>query len=176
MPFSHFLRNLFVLSAISLLTSCLTYPHPRDEVVLSPVSDVLLNDGRLWSGQLLSMNRLSDHKEDMCAEPIAEASTDETGRFEFKEVREARFLRTVILAPSSPTYRMTLCHRKAGTVDVIVDATIWATLPRHLELSCSSMTTGTTLCEVQDWSGYNFIKGHPGYGTQRSDAERNSKS
>lgn len=163
-----FLRPVLVVGMATLLTSCLTYPHPRDQVVLSPVSGVLLNDGRPWSGQLLSMNRLSDHKEDMCAEPIAEASTDETGRFEFKEVREARFLRTVILAPSSPTYRMTLCHRQAGTRDVIFDETIWATLPRHLELSCSSMPTGTTLCEVKDWSGYNFIKGHPGYGTERA--------
>lgn len=155
------------------LAGCITYPHPHDVVDLSPVSGTLRLNGEPLGGQKLTMNSLWNYEP--CAEPISETTTDEHGRFQFDEITSRRFFRTVILAPSSPTYSMTVCADGGSGPDPIFATLIWATLPRHLELDCelSVKTAASDHCNVADWAGWNFMRraDQASYGTNRGDTE-----
>lgn len=156
------------------ITGCITYPHPHDVVELSPVSGTLHLDGESLAGRRLSMNSLWNREP--CSTPIAETTTDEYGRFHFSEITSRRHFRTVILAPSSPTYFMTVCSEEEPGAVPIFTTSIWASLPRHLELSCDldRQNAEGDYCSVADWTGYNFLRRaelESEYGTRRGDAE-----
>lgn len=168
-----------VLSAAAIAVACLstagcvTYPHPHDVVELSPVSGTLRLDGEPVAGRRLSMNSLWNREP--CAEPIAETTTDAQGRFRFDEITSRHLFRTVILAPSSPTYYMTVCSLDETAPVPIFTTSIWARLPRHLELGCDLgvKTAEGDYCDVADWTGWNFMRRadlETEYGTQRGDA------
>jgi hypothetical protein len=79
------------------------------------------------------------------------------------------------LAPSSPTYYMTVCSlAETGPVPIFT-MSIWARLPRHLELGCDLgvKTAAGDYCDVADWTGWNFMRRadlETEYGRQRGDA------
>ena len=155
------------------VAGCVTYPHPHDVVELSPVSGTLRLDGEPLAGRTVTMN--SVWNADPCGEPIAEVTTDANGRFRFDEITSRRFFRTVILAPSSPTYSMTVCSIEETGPVTIFTTSIWARLPRHLELGCDLgvKTAEGDHCDVADWTGWNFMRRaelQSEYGTQRGDS------
>lgn len=165
--------TLLVIFCMSL-AGCITYPHPHDVVDLSPVIGKMHLNGDPVSGRVLTMNSLWNHE--LCADPVAEAVTDADGRFQFNEITSRHFFRTVILAPSSPTYSMTVCSDEGSGSEPIFATLIWATLPRHLELDCdlSVKTTASDYCSVADWAGWNFMHraDQSDYGTSRGDPNR----
>lgn len=159
-----FLRTCGVLSGCCALAACLVVPQPRDVIQLSAVDGHITSDGRPLAGVPLTMNSL--HNTAACDEPIARVVTDENGTFAFDQITSRQFWRTVILAPSSPTYSMTLCMEDGNGPTPIFAETIWATLPITLTLRCDvDAAEGTEqACQVDDWTGYNFLS--------RSDAHR----
>jgi len=172
--FRAFFRAAIAAVAFAVVAGCVTYPHPHDVVELSPVSGTLRDDGEPVTGRRVTMN--SVWNTEPCAEAIAEATTDEQGRFHFDEITSRHLFRTVILAPSSPTYSMTVCSvGEAGAVPIFATS-IWAVLPRHLELGCDLGVKNAAgdHCEVEDWTGYNFLRRadlESEYGTKRGEVE-----
>jgi len=146
-----------VLSACCALTACVVIPQPRDVIQLTPVDGRLTLDGQALAGVPLTMNSL--HNSAACDEPIARVVTDENGAFAFDEITAREFWRRIILAPSSPTYSMTLCMEGDNGPMPIFAENIWATLPVTLTLHCDlGADEGTDqACEVTDWTGYNFL-------------------
>ena len=151
------LRFCGALAACCALTACVVIPQPRDVIQLSPVDGRLALDGQPLAGVPLTMNSL--HNTADCDEPIARVVTDENGAFAFEEIASREFWRTVILAPSSPTYSMTLCMEGEDGPTPIFAESIWATLPVTLTLHCDlGADEGThQACEVTNWTGYNFL-------------------
>lgn len=167
-------KSVFHAVAIGLvclsLAGCITYPLPHDVVELSPVSGTIRLDGEPVAGRRLSMNSLWNREP--CSAPIAETTTDEHGRFHFDEITSRHYFRTVILAPSSPTYFMTVCSQGESEAVPVFTTSIWASLPRHLELSCDldRQNAEGDYCSVADWTGYNFLRRaelESEYGTRR---------
>ena len=151
------LRFCGALAVYCGLTACVVIPQPRDVIQLSPVDGRLTLDGRPLAGVPLTMNSLHDTAD--CDEPIAQVITDENGAFAFEEITAREFWRTVILAPSSPTYSMTLCMEDGTGATPIFAESIWATLPVTLTLHCDlgADAAADQACEVTDWTGYNFL-------------------
>jgi len=146
-----------VLAACCALTACVVIPQPREVIQLSPVDGRLTLDGQPLAGVPLTMNSL--HNTAACDEPIARVVTDENGAFAYDEITAREFWRTIILAPSSPSYSMTLCvEGDSGPMPIFAE-NIWATLPVTLTLHCDlGADEGTDqACEVTDWTGYNFL-------------------
>ncbi len=139
------------------LSACVVIPQPRDVIQLSPVDGRLVQDGRALAGVPLTMNSL--HNTAPCAEPIARVVTGANGEFAFDEITARKTWRVVVLAPSSPTYSMTLCMDGAAGPTPIFAESIWATLPITLTLHCDlGAAAGTDqACEVTDWTGYNYL-------------------
>ena len=150
-------RFISMLAAYCMLTACVVIPQPRDVIQLSPVDGRLTLDGQPLAGVPLTMNSL--HNNVACAEPIARVVTGENGAFAFDEITAREFWRRIILAPSSPTYSMTLCMEGDNGPMPIFAENIWATLPVTLTLHCDlGADEGTDqACEVTDWTGYNFL-------------------
>jgi len=146
-----------MLAACCTLAACVVIPQPRDVIQLSPVDGRLTLDGQALAGVPLTMNSL--HNSAACDEPIARVITDENGTFAFDEITSREFWRIVILAPSSPTYSMTLCMEDGKGTTPIFAESIWATLPVTLTLYCDLATEAGAdqACEVTDWTGYNFL-------------------
>lgn len=148
-----------LLAACVGLTACVMIPQPRDVIQLSHVNGRLTRDGHPLAGVPLTMNSL--HNTAPCEEPIARVVTDGNGEFAFGEITSREFWRTVILAPSSPTYSMTLCMEGDSGPTPIFAESIWATLPVTLALHCDvGPDEGAgQACGVADWTGYNYLSG-----------------
>lgn len=154
----------------AVLGGCITYPQPHEVVEVSPVHGVLQLGGEPLPGKRLSMN--SAWNAEPCADAVAEVITDEQGRFRFDERTRRRLFRTVILAPSSPTYSLTVCLQQEGGAVPLFHTQVWAALPRELELQCelSVENTERDYCRVVDWKGFNFTDRQslrPEYGRER---------
>lgn len=154
------------------LAGCVVIPQPRDVIQLSPVEGRLVQDGRPLAGVPLTMNSLHDNSP--CERPIARVVTGPDGEFAFDEVTARKTWRVVVLAPSSPTYSMTLCmDGDAGPTPIFAES-IWATLPVTLALHCDLGATegADQACEVTDWTGYNYLsRGGEDYGEYREPAQ-----
>jgi hypothetical protein len=153
-----------VLLACFALSACLVIPQPRDVIQLSRVDGQVTSGGQPLAGLPLTMNSL--HNPAACDDPIARVVTGANGEFAFDEITARKTWRVVVLAPSSPTYSMTLCMQGGNGLTPIFAETIWATLPVTLSLHCDvDGAEGTNqACEVDDWTGYNFLS--------RSDEQR----
>lgn len=152
-----FLRRAGLLAACASLGACVVIPQPREVIQLSPVDGRLMQDGRPLAGVPLTMNSLHDTAP--CAEPIARVVTGANGEFAFEEIAAPAFWRVVVLAPSSPTYSMTLCMDGAAGPTPIFAESIWATLPVTLTLHCDvgAAEGSDEACEVAGWTGYNYL-------------------
>lgn len=142
-----------IILAPLLLTGCVVIPQPHTRVELSRVEGRLTQEGQPVPGVRLSMNSLNDFEP--CSDPIAFATTDDAGRFVFQEISDRKVFRLVVLAPSSPTYSMSICRLDEGASEPIFTETIWAALPASLTLECDRSAAGDT-CQISDWVGYNF--------------------
>ena len=165
------MRAAFLLAACAGLAGCVVIPQPRDVIQLSPVDGRITRDGEPLAGVPLTMNSL--HETAPCDEPIARVVTDANGAFAFAEITTRKTWRTVVLAPSSPTFAMTLCmETDAGPMPIFAER-IWATLPITLTLHCDLGTAAGAreTCEVSDWTGYNFLsRSDAHYGDYREPA------
>lgn len=150
-------RAGFLLAAGVGLVGCVVVPQPRDVIQLSPVDGRVTRDGSPVAGLALTMNSLHDTAP--CERPIARVVTGENGEFEFEEVTSRETWRVVVLAPSSPTYSMTLCMEGIAGPTPIFAESIWATLPVTLTLHCDlgAAEGADQACEVTDWTGYNYL-------------------
>ncbi len=126
-------------------------------IQLSPVDGRLTRDGQPVAGLALTMNSL--HDTGPCTDPIARVVTGENGEFAFDELTSRKTWRVVVLAPSSPTYSMTLCMEDENGPTPIFAESIWATLPVTLTLHCDlgANEGADQACEVTDWTGYNYL-------------------
>lgn len=151
-------RVCAMLAACTALTACVVVPHPRDVVQLARVEGRISSARQPVAGVRLTMNSVWNL--DPCEEPIASVRTGEDGAFAFDEITTRAFWRLVVLAPSSPTYSMTLCMEDDSGMTPIFDRRIWATLPLALSLQCDlpKRDDRDDSCEVVDWTGYNFIQ------------------
>lgn len=148
-----------LLAACVGLGACVVIPQPRDVIQLSPVDGRVTRDGNPVAGLALTMNSL--HDATSCADPIARVVTGPDGAFAFEEITSRETWRVVVLAPSSPTYSMTLCAEGESGLTPIFSERIWATLPVTLTLHCDlgAAEGAGQACEVTDWTGYNYLGG-----------------
>ena len=151
------MRIRVLLAACAGLGACVVIPQPREVIQLSPVDGRVTRDSQPVAGLVLTMNAL--HNTAPCTDPIARASTDENGEFAFAEITAPAYWRVVVLAPSSPTFSMTLCMEGDHGPAPIFAASIWATLPATLTLHCDlgAGKGADHACEVADWTGYNYL-------------------
>lgn len=148
-----------MLSGCCALAACLVIPQPRDVILLSRVDGRLTSGGQPVAGLALTMNSL--HNPAACDDPIARVVTGTDGEFAFDEITTRKSWRVVVLAPSSPTYYMTLCMEDGNDPTPIFAESIWATLPVTLSLHCDlgPGQGAVPACGVTDWTGYNYLSG-----------------
>lgn len=165
------LRRIITLSLIGMtLPSCILVPQPHDLIGLSRVEGVLFAGDTPAANMALTMNALSNHT--TCDNPIAGAKTDARGFFVFPEIKARKTWRMVTLAPSSPTYSMTICLHHQGKVAPIFHQQIWAAPPTQLVLECvqSDALVHSSMCQISNWSGYNYLRGSEDYGQCRPES------
>lgn len=152
------MKNLLLLLSVSTLAGCLVYPSKHEYPTEFGVTGLVLRDGQPVQGVQLTANSL--YERSACEQPTQVVTTGDDGRFSFKSRTETARFKVVPLAPSAPTYFLSVCTNDDEPLPVYV-AEIWAILPDAIDLRCdlSTQLDGENVCSATI-TGRNHIRGH----------------